>query len=126
MIKEKIWSEGGHGTTDHIESYKDREKLHFHVLNSGKISRSRFISIVSKITKKSKSELYEQVMFAGNDKQFLQPSDDDKIVFTARLPKSVNDVLLKFDFDGNLIWMRNDMSNLDKKMIFEKYGELKE
>ena len=122
MKKEKVWSKTGHGTSDHIED--DKNKLQFHVINSGKISRSKFISIVSKITHDSKSWLYEHTMLAGNDMQYLYPIDDDKIVFISQNPRSVNDVLLKFDFNGDLIWMRNDIGETFKKMIFEKYGEL--
>jgi len=122
-MKEKIWSDSGHGTSDYVESYK--RKMNFHVINSGKISRSKFISIVSKITHDSKSWLYEHTMLAGNDMQYLYPIDDDKIVFLTQYPRSINDILLKFDFNGNLVWMRNDISERDQKMIFEKYGELK-
>lgn len=124
MTKEKIWEERGHGYTTEVD-FPDGKRT-YHLINSGKISKNKFINSVTKITGDSKTWLYEHVLLAGNDMKYLYPDDDYQIVMIKQFPSSINDVLLKFDLYGNLIWMRNDISEKDKKVIFEKYGELKQ
>jgi len=116
--KKRRWATRGHGCSETANFGRDR--YNFHIINYGFISKAKFIKLVSKIINEvSTSWLQDRTSAAGNDIKYISNKDKDLILF---IDTNKKDIAIKYDTDGNLVWINPKFGKKFKKQVGENYS----
>jgi len=120
--KKRIWSDTGHSCSHQIDIWYNGSHHGFDgdFINYGFISKSKFLKILAeKMNVGSFDWLRDRSGdSAGNNFKLISPDDKDKILYVDDLR---DEVILKFDLEGKLLWIHPKLTKRQKKELKQEF-----